>query len=57
MSYSEYQSYLRRLQDKVDSLTLDLNVAEKLGDSWLIDYYKSKLSDAKSILSSLKIKD
>ena len=54
MSYSQYKNYLQKMQDKIDTLTLDLRIAEKLGDKWLIEYYKSKLSEYKSILSSFK---
>ena len=54
MSYSDYQKYLHNLQDKIDTLKLDLHVAEKLGDKWLIDYYKNKLSEYTINLSSFK---
>ena len=54
MSYSEYQNYLKNLQDKIDTVKLDLHVAEKLGDKWLIDYYKVKLSEYTANLSAFK---
>ena len=54
MSYSQYKNNLQRLQDMIDTLTLDMHVAEKLGDKWLVDYYKTRLSEYKSTLTSLK---
>ena len=48
LSKSMYNQKLRSLEDKLANLSLDLRVAEKLGDKWLIEYYKSRIATCKS---------
>lgn len=54
MSYNEYKQKLNILENKLTTLTLDLHVAEKLGDKWLIEYYKSRISTCKNEISVYK---
>lgn len=56
MSYSDYNRYVRNLKDKLDTTTLDLHVAEKLGNKGLIEYYKARLAECKSALASFRSK-
>lgn len=52
--FSEFNLYKRELQNRIDSLTVDMNVAEKLKDKWLEEYYKTRLSKCKLELASIK---
>lgn len=46
--------YVNNLEEKMDTLQLDLNVAKKLGDDWLINYYQTRLLLCKNQYSSMK---
>ena len=52
--FREFERYKKELQERIDSLSMDLRVAEKLGDTWLVDYYKSRLATCKSDLANFK---
>ena len=52
--FSEFNLYKRELQNRIDSLTVDMNAAEKLKDKWLEEYYKTRLSKCKLELASIK---
>ena len=54
MSHSTYIQRLRNLQERLDTLTLDLHIAEKLGDKWLIEYYKSRIATCKNDIVSFR---
>ena len=52
--FYEFSRYRKELQNWIDNLEMDLNVAEKLKDTWLVDYYKARLAKCKLELASIK---
>ena len=53
--FGDFNRYRQELQDRADRLGMDMRVAEKLGDAWLVDYYKTRLAKCKAELASMKM--
>lgn len=53
--FGDFDRYKGDLLDRLNNLTMDMRVAEKLNDPWLVNYYKTRILSCKSELNSIKI--